>query len=869
LYLQKKRKLAAVAVVFLLSFAAFVAVAPLTKGDVTGTSASYCFLAVTPNPVGVGQTVHVGIIMWIPPPTAVVNTGDRWQGLKVTITRPDGETETKGPFTGDAVGNAWFDYTPTQLGVYKFQAHFPGQRLVGMAQILFGPPVPIDVQYQASDSNVVELTVQSQPAPAVQLQPLPSSYWTRPINAQNYAWDSISSNWLMPAWDSTNRQFDQGCAYARYATTPSSAHILWTKPLTFGGLVGGEFGTTAFHNGMSYEQFFKPPVVISGRLYYNTIQAEEPTSTGGGSAGGVNAINVSTVTCVDLATGKTLFTIPHARLDFGQIYDYISPNQGGCFAYLWDTSGGTTWKMYDAWTGNYICSIKNVPAGTILLDNTFNVNQGPGDILVYSLNPATGTLSLWNSTQVFMSYQQNMTSATNSPWTWRIYNWQDMTLDGSTGIMWTKTLADFPAGGLIAQVGYDNTVYVYAGQVTGVLGATAAFSLPQKTTWVGYSMTDGSKLWGPNVIDATQHIPANTTVFPGTFLQARIIGMGPDRGILALFVKDTMQWYAWNVTSGAFLWGPTKAYTNPWGLYNYESQLIANGILYNAGYDGMIHAFDVTTGQELWTFSSGDAGTITPYGTWPFYNGLTLTKNALIGTTGEHGNGVEPLYQGEGIYVVDPVSGKQLWNLTGWFTQPVIADCMLLSHNLYDNQIYAFGKGPSAITVTATAGVGNAVTIQGTVTDQSPGAKQLVEDGKFNIVPAIADTYQSVWMSYLYEQQPLPNSFPCDTAGVQVTLSATDPTGKTIDIGTVTSDASGHFAISWTPPGQGLYTITAAFKGSNSYYASSDETSIAISSTTASSATTALPLDTLIIVATIIIIIVIIIAAVVITRKHS
>jgi hypothetical protein len=662
---------------------------------------------------------------------------------------------------------------------------------------------------------------------SIAIPPLPTNYWTRPINAQNEAWWSVSGNWLMPGWDTTNRQFDQGSIYTPLTSAPTSAHVIWTKPLTFGGLIGGEFGTHAFHNGMSYEQFFKPPVIISGRLYWNTIQAEEPTTQAGGAAGGVDNETISTISCVDLATGKDVFTIPHASLAFGQIYDFISFNQGGGYAYLWDTSGGTTWKMYDAWTGSYILSIGNVPSGTILLDNTFNVNHGPGDILIYSLSP-TGDLSLWKFSQIIATLSSAYGGPTNNNQTWRIYNWAGQTLDGNLGKVWTRTLSDFPAGGSIAQIGYDNTVYVMAGTVTGAFGSTAAFSFPQRSTWVGYSMSDASKMWGPNTIDATSLIPANSTTFPGTFLQTRVVGMGLDKGILALFVPNTLEWFAWNVITGQFLWGPSTPYTNPWGLYNYESQIIANGILFNAGYDGLIHAYNAETGTHLWDFTSGNAGTITPYGTWPFYNGLTVTNNAVIGTTGEHGNGVQPLYEGEGLYVVD-FNGNQIWKMTGWFCQPAIADGILVSHNLYDNQIYAFGKGPSASTVTApmtTVAVGSNIVIQGTVTDQSPGKPG---------TPAVSDLDQNAWMNYLYEQQPMPTH----ATGVTVKLFATAADGNHVEIGSATSDISGHFAFSWAAPSnQGMYTITANFEGTNSYWGSSAVTSIVVGAAAGGSTTT-------------------------------
>jgi hypothetical protein len=815
----------AVCLTLLLALAAIGTMTPSISAQ-TSTSASYCFIAVNPNPIGVGQQAQVSLIMWIPPPTAIATGGDRWQGLKVNITDPTGHVETRGPFASDAVGGGFFIYTPGATGDYKFQLYFPGQHIVGTAQNLFYT-FPIDVQYAAAYSNVVTLHVQQEAVTSISIPPLPVDYWTRPINDQNENWWTIANNWLMPGWDTTARQFDQGSCYSPYANPPTSAHVLWTYPLTFGGLVGGEFGTHAFHNGMSYEQFFKPPVIISGRLYWNSIQAEEPTTTAGGAATGVaDNESISTISCIDLSTGKDIYTIKGASLAFGQIYDYISFNQGGCFAYLWDTSAGTTWKMYDAWTGNYILSIANVPSGTILLDNTFNVNRGSGDILVYSLDSTAGKLSLWNSSLIFQKLSTPMLGATNNNQTWRIYNWAGQTLDGSLGTMWTRTLADFPAGGSIAVVGYDNTVYVVAGTVTGAFGSTAAFSFPQVSTWVGYSMGDASKLWGPNTIDATGKIPANSTTFPGTFLQGRIVGMGVDKGVLALFVPNTLEWFAWNVTSGQFLWGPSTPYTNPWGLYNYESQIIANSILYNAGYDGLIHAYNAETGQHLWDFSSGNAGTMTPYGTWPFYNGLTVVKGAVIGTTGEHGNGVQPLYEGEGIYVVGE-DGVQLWNMTGWFCQPALADGIMVSQNLYDNQIYAFGKGPSTTTVTApTSNVasGSSIVIQGTVIDDSAGAKKLVDEGKFSLVPAVSDADQTAWMNWIYEQVPPTGN----VHGVNVKLTATDQSGHVTNIGTAQSDALGHYSYAWTPSSAGLYTIGATFQGSNSYWGSSAETSIAV-----------------------------------------
>jgi hypothetical protein len=395
-------------------------------------------------------------------------------------------------------------------------------------------------------------------------------------------------------------------------------------------------------------------------------------------------------------------------------------------------------------------------------------------------------------------------------WVWLPHIYSGQTLNGSLGIQWTKTLDNMPVGGSMLQVGRENTVYIY----NGTSGEGFATGFPLVSTWCGYSMTEGDLLWGPKTVDMTSKIPQDAAAFNG------FPGGVGDGGLFVVFIRETMQSYAWNVKTGQFLWGPTEAYTNPFGIYNWEQVWIVNGVYYNSGYDGLIHAFNATTGNPLWTFSSGNAGTITPYGTWPFYNGLTIAgkNNALIATTGEHGNGVMPLYLGEGLYVLDATSGEQLWNITGWFCQPVLADGMMVSQNCYDNQIYCFGRGPSAATISVSPTVityGSSVLIQGTVTDQSPGAVG---------TPAISDAYQNAWMNYLYQQQPK----PADAKGVDVTLYVLDSNNNYRSIGTATTDINGAFSYMWEPDIPGKYMVIATFAGTESYWPSVAETAFGV-----------------------------------------
>ncbi|MEM3880936.1 MAG: hypothetical protein QXD19_04230, partial [Candidatus Bathyarchaeia archaeon] len=91
-----------------------------------------------------------------------------------------------------------------------------------------------------------------------------------------------------------------------------------------------------------------------------------------------------------------------------------------------------------------------------------------------------------------------------------------------------------------------------------------------------------------------------------------------------------------------------------------------------------------------------------------------------------------------------------------------------------------------------------------------------------NGVPAIADEYMSEWMEYVYMQQIKPTNIK----GVEVTITVLDPNGNCYDVAKTTSDASGFYSATFTPPVPGKYTVIATFTGSESYYGSSAETAI-------------------------------------------
>ena len=160
-----------------------------------------------------------------------------------------------------------------------------------------------------------------------------------------------------------------------------------------------------------------------------------------------------------------------------------------------------------------------------------------------------------------------------------------------------------------------------------------------------------------------------------------------------------------------------------------------------------------------------------------------------------------------------------------------IADGRLLSLNSYDNELYCYGKGPSATTVSAPQNdptLGSSVTITGTVTDQTPSGRlndNYGLDFALKDTPAVSEDSMQAWMEYKFMQQAMPTN----TKGVPVSLDAIDPNGNYIHIGTVTSDKTGTYGCDWTPEVPGTYQIIATFAGSTSYGGSLAQTYMSVS----------------------------------------
>jgi hypothetical protein len=289
-------------------------------------------------------------------------------------------------------------------------------------------------------------------------------------------------------------------------------------------------------------------------------------------------------------------------------------------------------------------------------------------------------------------------------------------------------------------------------------------------------------------------------------------------------------------STGALLWTNSNYIENNFGLQNVAgitaAPVAAYGMLFVPNYDGYMHALNITTGIQEWATPSRTGGLQMPQPYYPL-TGCIVAGGEVFFTTAKAYE-TEPLFQGHCLYALDATTGAQVWNISGQISVACIADGILLGTNAYDGKVYAFGPGQTATTVSApetATQAGQPIVIRGTVTDQTPGIAMGT--------PAISDAWMTPWMQYLYMEQP----YPTQATGVNVVITAIDPNHNFITIGNATSDITGNFHYTWTPPNiPGTYTITATFNADNSYYGSIGETAtVVVPASAATTAPTAIP----------------------------
>jgi hypothetical protein len=790
--MQKSKSLAVL--FLLLTFAASLAL-PLPAAQAQATQKTYAFIDAVPNPVGVNEDVLIrfGILQALGTPDL------GWTGVTVAVTKPDTTTQPLGSFKTDATGGTVTTYVPVTAGTYKLTMNFPQQAAPATYFDMERGTVIFQGTIMQASTAEINLVVQENPLPFYPSQPLPTEFWSRPVDPQLRGWYTITGNWLVRPDNSLALYNDDA---------PETAHVLWTKPYTTGGLMGGLWGPgqvpSSAETGDAYAGKFIDSVVMNGILYYNRDDAKV------GSNG---------IVAVDLRTGKELWFRNNTLLSFGQIFYFNSFNYDGVFNYLWDTSGGTTWNAYDPFTGEWIYTMINVPSGTRVF--------GPsGEILIYQIDYVNRRLALWNSTAAGQTAPGFSIEAT-AYGSWSAY-YAARLVHGSTinaadprAYSWNVSI---PAGLTAGSSFFVPILKVYPDRVMSI-----DFNQTRVRVWA-VSIAPASR--GTLLFDKSTPAPAEWLAGSNTLHYVGATNEAED-GVIAVWSKELRKHYGFSTETGDLLWETdSEHWLDAYGWGNVEhTWYFAYGKLYSVGVGGTVYAYDLKTGDTAWTYAMSDAYNEPVTGNnWWGWISIIADNKVYVGTL-EH-SAEMPLPRGGPFICLNASNGAEIWRVNGMYRQTrwggnaVIGDSIIATMDTYDQRIYSIGKGPSAITVVASPEVsvhGSSVLVKGMVTDISAGTKDDAITARFpNGVPAAADEGMSAWMLYVYKQFPR----AANATGVEVVVSVLDSNNNFYEVGRATSDASGFYSVAFTPEVPGKYTVYASFAGSKAYYGSQAEEAI-------------------------------------------
>jgi hypothetical protein len=788
-----KARLSTISIILLLTLSAIIiALPPAAAQELRISSWPFCNAIPNPAQVNTPVLIHLGT-EW-----PSVSRSQLWEGLMVEITDPTGNVETLGPYSTDSTGGTGTTFTPTQTGTYTLRTYFPEQVTPNYFGFFQAPPPPGAI-LESEWSPAVELTVQTEAIDIFPSQPYPTQYWTRPIDAQIWSWWKIAGHWLgdqvsMDAYPPAQTMYGEFNDLA-----PETGHVLWAKPITIGGLAGGQSWHQGFQQGDAYEPKWTGSIIIGGILFYNEFETT-------GSETGLER----NVIAVDLHTGEELWHRPlldasgnNRNLDFGQVFYWDSYNEHGVHAYLW-TAAGSTWNAYDPFTGRWEYTMEGVPSGTRM--------YGPkGEIFIYNYDN-DGFLYMWNSSRVVSNHGSWRPHG-------RIYEAED-TLDG---IEWNVTVpADLPSvdkvrEGIILGSNFDKYTLTIEGD--NGFHYWAMSTKPGEEGTLLYNKT-----WTPLPYNVAHYDVQDASV---------------EDDVFTVSIAESRTHYGFRLSTGNLIWGPTQMqhYTDNWGYSSSNSwDNIYDGKYFSGNYGGEVWCHDVQTGTLLWKHTVTDLYNENLHNNkWRFRPAFFADGKLYIENT-EH-NPFDPQHRGAPFVCIDIESGEEIWRMpyrgSEWSSTPIIGDSIIAMYNEYDQRIYAMGIGASKTTVSVQNDVithGNSVMIKGTVTDISPGTEDAGIKMRFpEGVAAVSDASMTDWMLHVYNQFQA----PADVEGVDVFLVVEDPNGEYYSA-TVKTDRNGKFSHIWAPTIVGEYKVTALFEGTNGYFASQSTTAFGVDSAPAS-----------------------------------
>jgi hypothetical protein len=735
------------------------------------------YISVAPTLIGVDQEATVNLWIFPLPTNYLYNpVYSGFTGVTVTLNKPDGSKDSFKPVDGtgqfvagqtESNGAIFFYYTPDMVGNWSISFTMPEQNLTDNTGT---------VLYTGCTSNTAYFTVQTDPVMAGLLNGYPwsslpndNTYWSYPINANNREWSQISGEWLQ----------GRTSAYvlSNYFTGVTSR--LWqpygqgpnTPHIVWKQPLRGAGIIGGDYGSLSYYfPDYSGSIIIEGHLFRTTVRA-----------GAANA----TFKCFDFSTGQLLYTasgdiscgihLPGNPLAQNSIINGVNnsvvlANSMGSYVtpYLFGITG-TNWNYYDPNSGALMRSIVNASSGFRLVDGT-NLAYGA----------ASGNLTAWDISKV----------ANN--------NWP-------TGIKWTRPL---PA----SNAGKTPSLFAISTEVSTIV-------LTTRNQYWGFNAKDGSSLWN---LTLTYPVEANEAFDL----------YGVDDFIVFDPVDVTFNCYS--MLSGGLLWSsPSLGSSSPWAsLWSvYASATNDYNNVYIALPDGTVSALSLKTGKELWR-SEAIPSTEYTNNVVPYWQGMLMAGGNIYAYAGYSlGYSLDPIPRQAMIVCVNATTGGITYTLNGGVFPEAAANGYVIGSSYFDGNIYCIGKGSTSTTVAAQQQMGGSLLIQGSVLDASPVSSSATLKAMCpNGVPAISDANMSAWMDYLHMQNATLLSDTPQFTGVQVTLTAVDPNGNTITMGTTTSDYKGNYGLQWTPSTPGIYHIYATFAGSTSYYTSSASTYATVAS---------------------------------------
>jgi outer membrane protein assembly factor BamB len=855
-----KNKLATAIAFFLVSTftLALVALPTVNAHDPPWQLPTFAHIFATIDPIGVGQSEY--IYCFLTPTydsTAMVNDY-RFHNYVLTITAPDGKVTTKTWETvWDTTSNQGYRFTPDQTGVYTLNFSFAGQNINDYSH---NPNSDYVNDSYLSSSAVTTITVQEEQIfeyPGS--YPLPTMFWTRPIYGENTGWWTISSNWLgsgVPGYGASTgpnqRQFPGD------AIGSQTAHIMWTKEVQPGGVVGGnnfEIQGNTYFEGTAYSQRFTNPIIVYGRIFYR-----EPLSSTG---------TAGPTVCVDLRTGEEVWRrsdLP--SISFALIRDLETPNFHGVYPAILCTSNFG--QCFDAATGEPLFNVTGVPSGTTVLGP-----QGEHIRYAFISNSTTSQspdyyLCAWNSTKMWRPatmQERSLDTTTTTTWGWvNTTTWVNGSKTITSENVTTSTTAVQANLGIryenLSKTASQNVSLPWLDTMPGVTYSTRtrSWSSPVSIRAAFYNdmllcMNGSYPSLGPGRSNPYTYFAVNlnasrgaigsvlwwSNIDPpaGNITTVSFAGADAKAGYFCESYRQTQQFVGYSLKDGKQLWKgdsqPALDYygsTGPGTLSN----VVAYGHIYSSAMSGVLYCYDMATGKVLWTYGNGGPGNNTQSGfqvPGPYPTFINAIGNGIIYTVTTEHTFETPIYKGALVRAINATDGTEIYTLsaaTGEFGAPslAIADGYTTFFNSYDQQIYSVGRGPSKTAVTASPKIrafGDSVMIEGTVMDISAGTKQTQQAADFpNGVPVASDASMKDWMGYVYQQKPLPRDF----IGVPVTIDVLDSNNNYRNIGTATTDSSGFFSFMWKPDIPGNYIVIATFAGTNGYWPSYAESAFGV-----------------------------------------